>query len=87
MNRALWRIRHSNHLSRVRQPKSGSAASPELEGFGGVYCEDCNISEMAPEDGGFYGVKPYAIDAEQAERLWALSAELTNTDIPVSGRE
>ncbi|WP_342555943.1 SDR family NAD(P)-dependent oxidoreductase [Paenibacillus sp. FSL R7-0652] len=64
-----------------------AAASPELEGFGGVYCEDCNISEMAPEDGGFYGVKPYAIDAEQAERLWALSAELTNTDIPVSGRE
>ncbi|MDT0122791.1 SDR family NAD(P)-dependent oxidoreductase [Paenibacillus sp. RRE4] len=64
-----------------------AATSPKLEGLGGVYCEDCNISEMAPEDGGFYGVKPYAIDAEQAERLWALSAELTKTDIPVDGRE
>ncbi|WP_345799088.1 SDR family NAD(P)-dependent oxidoreductase [Paenibacillus silvae] len=64
-----------------------AATAPKLEGMGGVYCEDCNISEMAPEDGAFYGVKPYAIDPEQAVRLWALSAELTKTDIPVDGRE
>lgn len=59
-----------------------AATSPQLEGKGGVYCEDCDISEMAPEDGGFYGVKEYAIDPEQALRLWKLSVELTDTDIP-----
>ncbi|WP_426334759.1 SDR family NAD(P)-dependent oxidoreductase [Paenibacillus silvae] len=64
-----------------------AATAPKLEGMGGVYCEDCDISEMAPEDGAFYGVKPYAVDPEQAVRLWALSAELTKTDIPVDGRE
>ncbi|GGH52584.1 oxidoreductase [Paenibacillus silvae] len=64
-----------------------AATAPKLEGMGGVYCEDCNISEMAPEDGAFYGVKPYAIDPDQAVRLWTLSAELTKTDLPVDGRE
>ncbi len=61
-----------------------AATSPQLEGKGGVYCEDCDISEMAPEDGGFYGVKEYAIDPEQALRLWKLSVELTDTDIPTT---
>ncbi|WP_339301362.1 SDR family NAD(P)-dependent oxidoreductase [Paenibacillus sp. FSL R5-0623] len=61
-----------------------AATSPQLEGKGGVYCEDCDISEMAPEDGGFYGVKPYAIDPEQAMRLWELSAKLTQTDMELS---
>ncbi|MEK4660999.1 SDR family NAD(P)-dependent oxidoreductase [Priestia sp. FSL H7-0729] len=61
-----------------------AATSPQLEGKGGVYCEDCDISEMAPEDGGFYGVKEYAIDSEQALRLWKLSVELTDTDIPTT---
>lgn len=61
-----------------------AATSPQLEGKGGVYCEDCDISEMAPEDGGFYGVKEYAIDPEQALRLWNLSVELTDTDIPTT---
>ncbi|WP_305956064.1 oxidoreductase [Paenibacillus sp. FSL R5-0766] len=61
-----------------------AATSPQLEGKGGVYCEDCDISEMAPEDGGFYGVKKYAIDPEQATRLWELSAKLTQTDLELS---
>ncbi|MGN7412822.1 SDR family NAD(P)-dependent oxidoreductase [Paenibacillus sp. SAF-068] len=61
-----------------------AATSPQLAGKGGVYCEDCDISEMAPEDGGFYGVKEYAIDSEQALRLWKLSVELTDTDIPTT---
>ncbi|MGO4729251.1 SDR family NAD(P)-dependent oxidoreductase [Paenibacillus sp. 2KB_22] len=61
-----------------------AATSPQLEGKGGVYCEDCDISELAPEDGGFYGVKKYAIDPGQAIRLWKLSVELTDTDIPTT---
>lgn len=61
-----------------------AATSPQLEGKGGVYCEDCDISEPAPADGSFFGVKDYAIDPEQARRLWEVSAQLTQTDLPIS---
>ncbi|MFB9902949.1 SDR family NAD(P)-dependent oxidoreductase [Allokutzneria oryzae] len=52
-----------------------AATSPQLDGKGGVYCEDCEIAE--PSDGDAPGVRGYATDPEQAARLWALSAELT----------
>ncbi len=60
-----------------------AATSPQLDGMGGVYCEDCDIA--APEDldspgGAFRGVKPYAVDAANAERLWAVTAEITGID-------
>ncbi|PQP81363.1 oxidoreductase [Paenibacillus sp. PCH8] len=61
-----------------------AATSPQLQGKGGLYCEDVDISDMAPEDGRFYGVKQYAIDPEQASRLWKLSVELTDTDMTIS---
>jgi hypothetical protein len=48
--------------------------------MGGVYCEDCDIAEPAPADGTRGGVKDWAIDPEQAARLWAVSAELTGVD-------
>jgi hypothetical protein len=52
-----------------------------LEDKGGLYCEDCNI---APLDIGversFVGVRGYAVDPEQAARLWRLSADLTGID-------
>ncbi|MEV7096308.1 SDR family NAD(P)-dependent oxidoreductase [Amycolatopsis sp. NPDC051045] len=54
-----------------------AATSPQLDGLGGVYLEDCDIAEPAPADGTRTGVKDYAVDPAQAERLWALSAELT----------
>ncbi|MFI9648143.1 SDR family NAD(P)-dependent oxidoreductase [Streptomyces sp. NPDC052040] len=57
-----------------------AATSPQLTGMGGVYCEDCDIAEPAPEDGRLGGVKEWATDPEQAARLWALSAELTGVD-------
>ncbi|MCQ4088321.1 SDR family NAD(P)-dependent oxidoreductase [Saccharibacillus sp. JS10] len=53
-----------------------AATSPQLEGKGGVYCEDCDISKPAQE-GERVGVKDYAVDPEQAKRLWDLSVELT----------
>ncbi|MFG2125558.1 SDR family NAD(P)-dependent oxidoreductase [Streptomyces sp. NPDC048710] len=56
-----------------------AATSPQLEGLGGVYLEDCDIAEPAPE-GERLGVKAWATDPEQAARLWALSAELTGVD-------
>jgi NAD(P)-dependent dehydrogenase (short-subunit alcohol dehydrogenase family) len=57
-----------------------AATSPQLDGMGGVYLEDCEVAELAPESGERVGVKAYAIDPEQAKRLWALSAELTGVD-------
>lgn len=55
-----------------------AATSPLLEGKGGLYCEDCNVAvrddSSEPTD---TGVRSYAIDPEQAARLWQLSAELT----------
>ncbi len=47
------------------------ATSPQLEGLGGVYCENCNIAQVKTE--GDDGVRPYAIDPEIAQRLWAWS--------------
>ena len=58
-----------------------AATSPQLDGLGGVYCEDCDIAELAPDDQEFTGgVRSYAVDPEQAARLWALSAELTGVN-------
>ena len=47
------------------------ATSPQLEGLGGVYCENCDIAAVKTE--GDDGVRPYAIDLEIAQRLWAWS--------------
>jgi NAD(P)-dependent dehydrogenase (short-subunit alcohol dehydrogenase family) len=53
------------------------ATSPLLAGGGSVYCEDCNIAALTPDDDpGFAGVRRWAIDPEAAERLWTLSESL-----------
>lgn len=57
-----------------------AATSPQLQGIGGVYCEDCDIAPLAEKPGTFEGVCAYAIDAEQAQRLWTLSRKLTGVD-------
>ncbi len=54
------------------------ATSADLDGQGGVYCEDCNIARVVPaESSDPYGVRPYAIDPELAARLWTLSEDWT----------
>ena len=57
-----------------------AATSPQLAGMGGVYLEDCDIAEPATDDAQPSGVKPWAVDPEQAARLWDLSAELTGVN-------
>ncbi|MFD4787243.1 SDR family NAD(P)-dependent oxidoreductase [Streptomyces sp. NPDC058459] len=57
-----------------------AATSPRLDGLGGLYLEDCDVAEPAPEDGTRGGVKDWATDPGQAARLWTLSAELTGVD-------
>ena len=56
-----------------------AATSPQLGGMGGVYCEDCDVAEIATSDDGL-GVDPHAIDPDDAARLWTRSAELTGVD-------
>jgi hypothetical protein len=43
-----------------------------------VFCEDCEIAEVSTDDNP--GVRPYAIDAVSAARLWTVSAQLTGVD-------
>jgi len=58
-----------------------AATSPQLDGMGGVYLEDCDIAEVAdPADPSTGTVEAYAIDPKEATRLWALSAELTGVN-------
>lgn len=57
-----------------------AATSPLLQHSGGLFLEDCNIAESVPADSNSrFGVRPWTIDAADAERLWAVSEELTQT--------
>ncbi|MCA8426231.1 SDR family NAD(P)-dependent oxidoreductase [Burkholderia seminalis] len=56
-----------------------AATSPRLAEIGGVYCEDCDIA-VVTRGNEESGVRPHAIDREDAERLWAWSAALTGVD-------
>jgi NAD(P)-dependent dehydrogenase (short-subunit alcohol dehydrogenase family) len=68
------------------------ATSPKLEGLGGVYCEDNDIAsihagaddETAPTVDSLKrgGVKPYAIDPDNARRLWELGERLLGITTP-----
>jgi NAD(P)-dependent dehydrogenase (short-subunit alcohol dehydrogenase family) len=53
-----------------------AATAPELEGKGGIYLEDCHVSDINDEENAVEGVRSYALDAEAAEKLWALSEEM-----------
>jgi NAD(P)-dependent dehydrogenase (short-subunit alcohol dehydrogenase family) len=56
-----------------------AAVSPQLNGKGGVYCEDCDIAAMVPADSKLLsGVRPWAVDKAAAEALWILSEKLTS---------
>ena len=57
------------------------ATTAQLDGLGGVYCEDCDVAELVPADADrMGGVRPYAADPDEAARLWELSAELTGVN-------
>ena len=54
------------------------ATSPQLDGMGGVYCQDVDVAEILPPNStSNVGVRSYAIDLEAAEQLWVLSERLT----------
>ncbi len=58
-----------------------AATAPELEGQGGVYCEDCHVAEMDDVSAN-RGVRSYALDPDAAARLWQMSEELTGISYP-----
>jgi NAD(P)-dependent dehydrogenase (short-subunit alcohol dehydrogenase family) len=78
--------------ARLKNPQQGAsttlwcATSPMLADLGGVYCEDCEIGSIDNGDIGhryddpatLRGVKPYAVDAKNAQELWALSEKMLN---------
>ena len=52
-----------------------AATAPELEGRGAIYLEDCQVSGTTPPSGSL-GVSDYALDPDNAARLWAYTEEL-----------
>jgi NAD(P)-dependent dehydrogenase (short-subunit alcohol dehydrogenase family) len=72
---------------RLKTPEQGAATqvwaatSPQLADHGGVYLEDCDVAGIRTgTDITAKGVFPYAVDPDEAARLWALSAELTGVN-------
>ncbi|SDR04526.1 NAD(P)-dependent dehydrogenase, short-chain alcohol dehydrogenase family [Chryseobacterium soldanellicola] len=53
------------------------ATSPLLNDLGGVYCEDCDVAELASDQNISHGVKAYSVDKDNAKRLWTLSEKMT----------
>jgi NAD(P)-dependent dehydrogenase (short-subunit alcohol dehydrogenase family) len=54
------------------------AASRQLDGMGGVYCEDSDISPISDTaDPALPGVRPWAVDRRAADELWRLSEHIT----------
>jgi NAD(P)-dependent dehydrogenase (short-subunit alcohol dehydrogenase family) len=75
----------------MKSPAQGAAtsvwcaASPQLDGMGGVYCENCDIAPLVGDADEAeirefgsrpLGVMPYSVDPESAARLWDLSHSL-----------
>ena len=63
-----------------KTPEQGAATtlwaltSPRLDGMGGLYCEDCDVAQLADETSQRYQhVRPWACSEAGADRLWAMS--------------
>lgn len=75
-------LRTPEHLRKT--PEQGAAtsvllaASPLLEGVSGRYFDNCNEAPVREErgEGTPDGVAPYALDRENADRLWAMALAL-----------
>lgn len=51
------------------------ATTDALADAGGLYCEDCHIADQDDENP-TGGVRSYALDADSADRLWAMSEDM-----------
>ncbi|MEJ0056118.1 MAG: SDR family NAD(P)-dependent oxidoreductase [Bacteroidota bacterium] len=67
------------------------ATSPMLNNIGGVYCEDADVAELDNGNlGQRYddpatqrGVRPYAVDGDNAKKLWKLSEEMIHVKFKI----
>ena len=51
-----------------------AATSEQLDGKGGLYCEDCDVADLADENTArYFGVAQWAVDSALAKELWELS--------------
>jgi NAD(P)-dependent dehydrogenase (short-subunit alcohol dehydrogenase family) len=90
MVEAGWVDEHGTLVAtHFKAPEQGAATqvwaatSPRLAGLGGVFCQDCDIAPMTGHvDMDTGGVMAHAVDPDEAERLWTLSAELTGVTWP-----
>jgi NAD(P)-dependent dehydrogenase (short-subunit alcohol dehydrogenase family) len=55
-----------------------AATSPDLDGRRACYLEDCHVAEPTEDPLAGEGVRPYALDPDRAEALWALSERLVD---------
>ena len=62
-----------------------TATAPELEGRGGLYLEDCHVAAINDAPDALDGVKSYALDAGNAERLWEVSEKLVGERFTLAG--
>lgn len=82
-----WIDENGNPIgSGFKSPEQGAATtvwaatSAQLSGIGGVYCEDCDVAEPTDDPNVLRGVRSWAIDPDEAARLWDLSSALTGVD-------
>jgi NAD(P)-dependent dehydrogenase (short-subunit alcohol dehydrogenase family) len=59
-----------------------AATTKDLDGRGGLYCEDCHVAETLETPGAVGGVMSYALDEAAADRLWSLSEQWTGQSFP-----
>ena len=56
-----------------------AATASELDGVGGLYLENCRISEqrntVQEVFASMFGYMPYAVDQEHVDKLWSISEE------------
>mgnify|MGYP001802274322 CR=1 FL=1 len=54
-----------------------AATSLKLEGYGGEYCEDCDIAQLAgPDSQRWHHAREWICDEDKADRLWAMSEKM-----------
>jgi NAD(P)-dependent dehydrogenase (short-subunit alcohol dehydrogenase family) len=82
-----WRTAAGESADGFKKPAQGAATavfaatSAALMDHGGAYLQDCDVAEWATGDDMLVGgVKPWAVDPSEAERLWEVTASLVGVD-------
>lgn len=72
-----------------KSPEGGAATSvwaatePLLTGRSALYLEDCNVAPLLDTPNYRYGVMNYALDSDNAERLWSATERLIQRALPL----